>query len=61
MQRNTIFFIGVKALHVSGGFVAHHQELNNYTYSIWYLLSLTNTRCYMYSYWARNDGRENHL
>jgi hypothetical protein len=40
MQRNTIFFITVKALHVPGGFSAHHQEIKNYTYSIWYLLSL---------------------
>ena len=40
MQRNTTFFIAVKALHVSGGFPAHHQELKNCTYSIWYLLSL---------------------
>jgi len=30
MQRKTIFFIVVKALHVSGGFPAHHQELKNY-------------------------------
>jgi hypothetical protein len=40
MQRNTIFFIAVKDLHVSDGFPAHHQELKNCTYSIWYLLSL---------------------
>ena len=40
MQRNTILFSGVKALHVLGGFPAHHQELKNSTYSIWYLLSL---------------------
>jgi hypothetical protein len=40
MQRNTIFLIVVKALHVSGGFPAHHQELKNCTYRIWYLLSL---------------------
>jgi len=33
MQRNTIFFIVVKALHVSGVFPAHHQELKNCTYS----------------------------
>jgi len=39
-QRNTIFFIAVKVLHVSGGFPAHHQELKNCTYNIWYLLSL---------------------
>jgi len=42
MQRNTrtIFFTVVKALHDSGGFPAHYQELKNCTYSIWYLLSL---------------------
>jgi hypothetical protein len=40
MQRNTIFFIVVTVLHVSGGFPAHHQELKNCIYSIWYLLSL---------------------
>jgi hypothetical protein len=27
MQRYTIFFITVNAVHVSGGFTAHHQEL----------------------------------
>jgi hypothetical protein len=27
MQRYAVFFIIVKALHVSGGFSAHHQEL----------------------------------
>jgi hypothetical protein len=37
MQRNTIFFISIKAVHVSGGFPAHHQKLKNCTYSIWYL------------------------
>jgi hypothetical protein len=40
MQRNAIFFIAVKVLHVSGGFPAHHQELKNCLCSIWYLLSL---------------------
>jgi len=40
MQRYTIFFIVVKALHVSDGFPAHHQDLKNCTYSIWYLLGL---------------------
>jgi hypothetical protein len=48
MQRNTIFFIAVKALHVSGGFSAHHQELKNCTYSIWYmsrLLAATASGC----------------
>jgi hypothetical protein len=37
MQRYTIFFITVNAPHVSGGFSAHHQELKNCTYSIWYM------------------------
>ena len=40
MQRYTIFFITVNALHVSGGFSAHHQELKNGTHSIWYVPSL---------------------
>jgi hypothetical protein len=42
MQRYTIFFIVVSALHVSGGFSANHQELKiqNCTHSIWYVLSL---------------------
>jgi len=35
MQRYTIFFITVNALHVSGGFSAHHQELKHCTHSIW--------------------------
>ena len=33
MQRYTIFFITVKALHVSGGFSAHHQGLKNCTHT----------------------------
>ena len=40
MQRYTIFFIIVNALHVSGGFSAHHQELKNCTHSIGYVPSL---------------------
>jgi hypothetical protein len=40
MQRYTILFITVDALHVSGGFSAHHQELKDCTYSIWYVLGL---------------------
>jgi hypothetical protein len=32
MQRYTIFFIIVNALHVSGRFSAHHQELKNCTH-----------------------------
>ena len=37
MQRYTIFFIIVNALHVSGGFSAHHQKLKNCTNSIGYV------------------------
>ena len=43
MQRYTIFFIIVNALHVSGGFSAHHQELKNSTRSIGYMPSLLGT------------------
>ena len=31
MKRYTVFFIAVDAVHVSGGFSAHHQELKLYT------------------------------
>jgi hypothetical protein len=42
MQRYTIFFIVVNALHVSGSYSAHHQELKiqNCTHKIWYMPSL---------------------
>jgi hypothetical protein len=40
MKRYTIFFITVNALHVSGSFSAHHQELKNCTHSIWYMSGL---------------------
>ena len=40
MQHYTIFFIIVNALHVSGSFSAHHQELKNCTHSIRYMPSL---------------------
>jgi len=40
MQRYTIFFIIVNALHVSGGFSAHHQELKNCTHSLWFVPGL---------------------
>jgi hypothetical protein len=36
MQRYTICFIIVDALHVSGGFSANHQKLKNCTHTIWY-------------------------
>ena len=40
MQSYAMFFITVNALHVSGGFSAHHQELKDCTHSIWYMPSL---------------------
>ena len=40
MQHCTIFFITVNALHVSGGFSAHHQELKSCAHSIGYMSSL---------------------
>ena len=40
MQRYTIFFITVNALHVSDSFSTHHQELKNCTHRIWYVPGL---------------------
>ena len=40
MQRFIIFFIIVYALHVSGGFSAHHQELKNCIHCIGYVSDL---------------------
>jgi hypothetical protein len=40
MQRYTIFFIIVNALHVSGGSSAHHKELKNFTCSFGYVPGL---------------------
>jgi len=40
MLRYTIFFISVNDLHVSGGFFAHHQALENCKHSIGYMSSL---------------------
>jgi hypothetical protein len=73
MQRYTIFFITVNALHFSGGLSAHHQELKNCKYSIWYMSNfllvplevaaadLTYTRCCVYISWAPDGGRRNRL
>jgi hypothetical protein len=41
MQRYTMFFIVVNALHVSSGFSAHHQEVKNCTCSTGYLCIVT--------------------
>ena len=40
MQRNTIVFITVNALHVSGCISTHHQEHKNCKHSIRYMSSL---------------------
>jgi len=40
MQRNSIFFIIVNALHVSGGFSTHRQELKNCKHNIGYMSRL---------------------
>jgi hypothetical protein len=39
MQRYTVLFITVNAVHVSGGFSAHQQELKNCTRNIGYMSS----------------------
>jgi hypothetical protein len=69
MQRYTIFFIIVNALHVSGGFSAQHQELKKCTDSIWYVpgLLLLTLAWLVWNYfhipdavsWAPDDGRRN--
>jgi hypothetical protein len=43
MQRYTIFFIPLNALHVSGCFSAHHQELKPYTQHLVYVKLLAAT------------------
>jgi hypothetical protein len=73
MQRYTMVFITINALHVSGCSSAHHQELKNFTHSIGYMSdfcsnsptlavrstkSLTYTRCCVYSFWAPDDWAE---
>ena len=40
MQSYTILSNVVNALNVTGGFSAHHQELENCTHSIWYVPGL---------------------
>ena len=40
MRRYTIFIITVNALHVSGGFSAHHQELKNCARNVRYMSCL---------------------
>jgi len=68
MQRYTIFFITVNALHVSGGFSAHHQELKNCTPTIRYVPTLLATTasvgelgqlasCWLYLKEYINDAR----
>jgi hypothetical protein len=66
MQRFTKFFIIVNALHVLGGFSAHHQELKNCTHSIWYLPGLLVATASVASRWLYlkeyiNDGRSHEL
>jgi hypothetical protein len=54
MHRYKIFLIIVNALHVSGGFSAHHQELKNRTHSIWYVPGLLAELLMMGGETARN-------
>ena len=66
MQSYTIFFIIVNALHVSGGFSAHHQDLKNCKHSVLYvpgLLAATSrilynvASCWLYLKEYINDAR----
>jgi hypothetical protein len=47
----------VNALHVSGGFSAHHQGLKNCTHRIWYMY--TYIKLCVNSFRAPDDGRKN--
>jgi len=51
MQSFVLFFIIVYALHVSGDFSAHYQELKNCIHSIWYVPGLLAA--------TAEDGRRN--
>ena len=58
MQRYTIFFIIVNALHVSGCFSSHHQELNNCKHSIWYVPGLlAATASGIVNKWMKKEGQ----
>jgi len=73
MQRYTIFFIAVNALHVSGGFSAHHQELKTvHTASgicqacLLLPLAVSASKLDIYAmqcveFWVPDDGRRNRL
>jgi hypothetical protein len=73
MQRYTIFFIAVNALHVSGGFSAHQQELKTvHTASgmcqacLLLRLAKAASKLDIYQmlyvqFWAPDDGRRNRL
>jgi hypothetical protein len=73
MQRYTIFFINVNALHVSGGFSVHHQELKTvHTASgigqacLLLPLAVAASKPGTYQilcvqFWAPDDGRRNRL
>ena len=73
MQPYTVFFIIVNALHDSGGFSAHHQELKTlHTASgicLAYLLlplAVAASKLDLYpilcvEFWAPDDGRRNRL
>jgi hypothetical protein len=73
MQRYTIFFITVNALHVSGGFSPHHQEFKSvHTTSgtcqacLLLPLAVAASKLDIYQmpclqFWAPDDGRRNRL
>ena len=55
MQRYTMVFITINALHVSGGSSAHHQELK----TVYTTLGVYPMLCI--EFWAPDDGRRNRL
>ena len=61
MQRYTILFITINALHVSGGSSAHHQELKT-VYTAWCICrAFTASYRLLTQVWSPDDGRRNRL
>jgi len=58
---NILYYCQFNALHVSGGFSTHHQELKNCTHSIGYMSSLLAATASGSSKQAPVDGRKNRL
>jgi len=52
MQRYTMVFIAINALHISGGFSAHHQELKTVYTGSGICRGFTASYCFLRWWWA---------